>query len=159
MESTQSTSHGCFWYLFCCCLCDSSEDTTQKRVAQATDPLLRTTEPTRYETMGERQVTFDSGTSGRSKGILKKAASDSALDRDREEEYREVEDQRRSPLLHRREEMPKTPPRTPESDRSFGSNPNSPVDGYTGTIDYSQWGVVKGTSSPAKKKDDGKDGY
>ncbi len=156
MEATQSTSHGCFWYLFCCCLCDSSEDTTQKRVAQATDPLLRTTEPTRYETMGERQVTFESDSGSRSKGILKKAASDSALDRGRDEEYRDLEEQERSPLVHRRDDRPRTPIGSPGSE---GSNPNSPAHGQTATVDYSQWGVVKGTSSPAKKKDDGKDGY
>ncbi|QVL54845.1 MAG: hypothetical protein KFB95_05875 [Simkaniaceae bacterium] len=156
MEATQSTSHGCFWYLFCCCLCDSSEDTTQKRVAQATDPLLRNPETPRYETMGERQVTFESDSGFRSKGILKKAASDSALDRGRDGEYRDLEEQERSPLVHRRDDRPRTPVGSPGSE---GSNPNSPAHGYTGTVDYSQWGVGKGTSSPAKKKDDGKDGY
>jgi len=157
METTsQTNNHGCFWYLFCCCLCDSSEDTTQARVAKSTDPLLKSTEPSRYATMENRQVTFESGSGSRSKGILKKAASDSALDRDRDGEYRDLGEHERSPLLHRRDERPRTPVGSPGSE---GSNPNSPAHGYTATVDYSQWGVVKGTSSPAKKKDDGRGAY
>jgi len=157
MEATsQTNNHGCFWYLFCCCLCDSSEDRTQQRVATAADPLLKHGETPDHLTIAPRQVTFDSSRSSPPKGILKKSASDSALDRGRGEEYRDLEERERSPLLHRRDDRSRTPVGSPGSE---GSNPNSPAHGYTATVDYSQWGVVKGTSSPAKKKDDGKGAY
>ncbi|QVL54844.1 MAG: hypothetical protein KFB95_05870 [Simkaniaceae bacterium] len=146
MESTsQTNNHGCFWYLFCCCLCDSGEDTTQQRVATATDPLLKHGDTPGHVSIAPRQVTFDSSRSSPPKGILKRVASDHSINgRGIEQMPVHVE-----PVSNGLAEA-KTPPRSPGSDRSFGSNPNSPVHGYTATVDYSQWGVVKGTSSPKK---------
>ena len=141
MEATsQTNNHGCFWYLFCCCLCDSGENTTQQRVATAADPLLKHGDTLGHVTIAPRQVTFDSSRSSPPKGILKAAPSDHSINSGGIEQM---------PVVDQKAEE-KTPPGSPGSDRSFGSNPNSPARGYTATVDYSQWGVVKGTSSPKK---------
>ncbi|WP_316357725.1 hypothetical protein [Candidatus Neptunichlamydia sp. REUL1] len=126
MEATsQTNNHGCFWYLSCCCLCDSGEDTTQQQVATAADPLLNHDYTQSRATIAPRQVTFDSS---RSSPPIEQM-----------------------PVVDQKAEE-KTPLRSPGSDRSFGSNPNSPADGQTATVDCSRWRVVKGTSSPAKKR-------
>ncbi len=148
MESTsQTNNHGCFWYLFCCCLCDSSEDNTQQRVAHATDPLLKHAGTSDQVSIAPRQVTFDQSRQSPPRGILRRVPSDHSINGSGIVEQVPVHTERRV------DEETGTPPRSPASDRSFGSNPNSPAHGYTAIIDPSQWGVVKGTSSPQKDEE------
>jgi len=132
-------------------LCDSDKKDPQKRVTTATDPLLRNAGISdEQSTIAPRQVTFEPSTASPTKGILKGITSgDSSIN-----EGGNVEQMPVLPDLQasRREEA-KTPPRSPGSEGSFGSNHSSPGYGQASTGDFSDWGVVKGTSSPLKNGD------